>query len=105
MRSDVFAAAIDGLFGDPNLAGDATYVAQGNAPKLIRVISRRPDAITEFGEARLWSETQMFDLRATDVAEPQSGDRIEIGNEAFVVQGKPVRDCERLIWTVNARPA
>ncbi len=32
-----------------------------------------------------------------------AGDRVEIGDEAFLVQGEPVRDRERLVW--NARIA
>jgi hypothetical protein len=33
------------------------------------------------------------------------GDRIEIDGEAFLIQGEPVRDRERLVWTVDLRPA
>ena len=105
MSPNALAAAIDALFADPNVGREAIYVAQGDAPKPVRVISRRPDAVTDFGDARLWSETQIFDIRASEIAAPQSGDLIEIGDEAFVVQGEPVRDRERLIWTVDARPA
>ncbi len=105
MSSNALAAAIDALFADPNVGREAIYVAQGDAPKPVQVISRRPDAVTDFGDARLWSETQIFDIRASDLTSPQSGDLIEIGDDAFVVQGEPVRDRERLIWTVDVRPA
>ena len=100
-----FAAAIDGLFADLNIARDATYVADGGAPQLIRVVTRRADEVTGFGEARIWSETTRVDLRVAEVPEPRPGDRIEIEGEAFIIQGEPVRDRERLIWTVNLRPA
>ena len=69
------------------------------------MISRRPDTITDFGEARLWSETARFDLRVSKVDSPCPGDLIQIGDEAFVVQGEPVRDRERLVWTIGVRPA
>ena len=59
----VFAAAIDNLFADPNIARDATWIADGGAPKLVRVVTRRADEVTGFGEARLWSETTRIDLR------------------------------------------
>ena len=36
----VFAPAIDNLFADPNIARDATYIADGGAPQLIRVVIR-----------------------------------------------------------------
>jgi len=101
----VFAAAIDNLFADPNIARDATYVADGGAPVLIRVVTRRADEVTGYGDARLWSETTRIDLRVAEVPQPRPGDRIELGDEAFLIQGEPVRDRERLIWTVDLRPA
>jgi len=67
----VFAAVIDNLFADPNIARDATYIAGGGAPKLIRVVTRRADEVTGFGEARLWSETTRIDLRVTEVPTPR----------------------------------
>jgi hypothetical protein len=60
---------------------------------------------TGFGEARIWSETTRLDLRLAEVANPRPGDRIEIDGEAFLIQGEPVRDRERLVWTVDLRPA
>ena len=100
----VFAAAIDNLFADPNIARDATYIADGGTPQLIRVVTRRADDVTGFGDARLWSETTRIDLRVAEVPESRPGDRIEIEGEAFIIQGEPVRDRERLIWTVDLRP-
>lgn len=99
------ALALDALFLDPNTARDATYVAEGGAPQLIRVVTRRADETTGFGEARLWSETTRFDLRVAEVPAPRPGDRIEIEGDAFLIQGEPVRDRERLVWTVDLRPA
>lgn len=100
----VFAAAINNLFADPNIARDATYIADGGAPQLIRVVTRRADEVTGFGEARLWSETTRIDLRVAEVPNPRPGDRVEIEGEGFLIQGEPVRDRERLIWTINLRP-
>tara|TARA_R110002073_G_scaffold11117_24_gene51468 strand:+ start:1612 stop:1926 length:315 start_codon:yes stop_codon:yes gene_type:complete len=102
----VFAAVIDNLFADPNIAREATYIASGGgAPRLIRVVMRRADAITGFGEARLWSETTRIDLRVAEVPAPRPEDRIEIDGEAFLIQGEPTRDRERLVWTVDLRLA
>lgn len=100
-----FAAALDVLFTDPHLGRDVVYTAEGGAPVLVRTILRRPDDLTGFGAARLWSETTKVDLRVAEVANPRPGDRIEIDGEAFLVQGEPVRDSERLVWTVDLRPA
>jgi hypothetical protein len=99
------AAALDALFADGNIARDAVYIAEGGAPVLVRVVARRADAITDFGDARLWSETTRIDLRVTEVPAPRPGDRVEIEGEAFLIQGEPVRDRERLVWTVDLRPA
>ena len=52
-------------------------------------LARRADAVTDFGEARLWSETTRLDLRVCEVASPRPGDGIVIDGEAFVVQGEP----------------
>ena len=100
-----FAVALSALFADPNIGRDAVYIADGGAPVLVRVVARRADAVTEFGDARLWSETTRIDLRVAEVSAPRPGDRIEIDGEAFLIQGEPVRDRERLVWTVDLRPA
>ena len=58
-----FAAAVGALFADPNIGKDAVYIADGGAPVLVRAVARRADAVTDFGDARLWSETTRIDLR------------------------------------------
>ena len=99
----VFAEAIDALFADPNLARHATYQPADGDPFPVRVIARRTDAIADFGDSRLWSETTRFDLRVSEVPDPRPGDRLVLDGEAFVVQGEPVRDSERLVWTLDVR--
>ena len=99
-----FAAALDALFADAHLARDVVYTADGGTAALVRAILRRPDDVSGFSEARLWSETTRLDLRLAEVPQPRPGDRIEIDGEAFLVQGEPVRDRERLVWTVDLRP-
>jgi hypothetical protein len=98
-----FAAAVGALFADPNMGRDAVYIADGDAPVLVRVVARRADAVTDFGDARLWSETTRVDLRVAEAPNPRPGDRIEIDAEAFLIQGEPIRDRERLVWTVDLR--
>ena len=102
---NAFAIGMDALFADDNIGTDAIYTAGGGTPVLVRVVARRADSITGFGEAKLWSETQRFDLRVGEVATPRPGDRLEIDGEAFLIQGEPVRDAERLIWTIDVRPS
>ena len=100
-----FAAAVGALFADPNIGKDAVYTPEGGAPVLVRVVARRADSVTDFGDARLWSETSRVDLRVAEVPAPRPGDRIEIEGDAFLIQGEPVRDREQLVWTVDLRPA
>ncbi len=100
-----FTAAVDALFADPNLGRAATWEPADGDPFPVRIIARRGDAITDFGEARLWSETTRIDIRVAELAEPRPGDRVVIDGETFVVQGAPVRDRERLVWTLDLRPA
>ena len=103
--SSAFAEAVDVLFLDAHLARDVVYIAEGGAPVLVRAILRRPDDVTGFGDARLWSETTRLDLRTSEVPNARAGDRVEMDGEAFLIQGEPVRDRERLVWTVDLRPA
>lgn len=97
--------ALDALFTDGNIGIDGVYIPEGGVPVLLRVVIRRADEITGFGDAQLWSETTRVDLRVAEVPAPRPGDRIEMDGEAFLIQGEPVRDRERLVWTVDLRPA
>ena len=47
----------------------------------------------------------MFDIRASEIAAPAEGDTIVVDGSTYVIQGEPIRDAERLVWTIEARPA
>ena len=99
-------AAIDVLFGDPNLACEAVYRDQGTGdPVAIRVIARRPDQVLDFGDTRIHTKTSLLDVRVSEVPSPRPGDTLEVDGETFVVQGEPVRDSERMVWTLDTRPS
>ena len=105
MVETVFTAAIDALFADPNLGLDATYRAGGADPGIaVRVILRRPDRVGELGETRVVAETLLIDVRVQDAAAPADGDTFDLDGMVYVVQGEPVRDDDRLVWTIGARP-
>ena len=73
-----FAAIIEILVADPNIGGEAIYTSDGGVPALVRIVARRADAVTEFGDARLWSETTRIDLRVADVPNPRPGDYFRV---------------------------
>lgn len=99
----VFTVAVDDLFSDPNLARDAVWREDGRGAGIpVRVIARRDDRIRGFGETRVIAETALFEVRVSEIQVPAAGDSIELGDDAYVVQGAPVRDPERLVWTIEA---
>ena len=103
---NAFATAMNVIFADANMAVDAIWFAGGTGPGFaIRVIRKSPDEVTPFGAARILSETTMLDARVADMPTPAAGDLIRIGPEDFILQGEPKLDRERLIWTLNTRPA
>jgi hypothetical protein len=103
-RMNAFTAAIDALFADPNIATNAIYRTGGTDPgTTVKAIVRQPDRIGTFGETRIATETTIFDIRASDINAPAEGDTIEMDGAVYVIQGEPIRDAERLVWTIEAR--
>lgn len=100
-----FSAAMDAIFADPNMAADATWSFRGiDPPVACRVILKSPDDMTGWGDARIVSETVLADVRVSDVVAPESGDVVAIGADYYRIQGKPRRDRERLVWTMELVP-
>lgn len=103
---NAFAAAIDRIFADPHMAVDATWLPGGVPPgSAIRAIRKAPDHATTYGGARIWSETVQVDVMVAEIPSPEPGDRIVIAGDTLEVQGEPMRDRERLVWTLDLRPA
>ena len=102
----VFAAAMDRIFTHAAMAAPALWIsATTSEERPIRIIARAPDRITDFGAGRFVSDTTMVDVRVGDLPHPRPGDLIVIGTDSQVIQGEPLRDRERLIWTLDLRPA
>ena len=88
------------------MAKPATYFAGGTGTGVpVRVVVRQPDDITTFGGARVWSETIIADMLTADVPGLAVGDTITIGAQTYTINGEPVRDAERVIWTAELVPA
>jgi len=104
--TDIFSTALDDLFADSNLTRNALWRAGGIDPAVpVRAIVRRPDRIGEFGEARIVAGSTQFEIRIAEALTLAEGDTIEVDGELYVVQGEPMRDAARVIWTAEARPA
>ncbi len=101
-----FPGMIDQLFTDPVLSKPATYLAQGTTASFpVRVISKQPDTVVGFGDGQLHVSTVLLDVRSFDVPDPAVGDQIMVGGITYVVQSEPKSDRERLVWTLDVRPA
>jgi hypothetical protein len=95
-----FAAAIDDLFDDPNIACHGIWRAGGVGPSIsVKVITRRPDQVVGFGDSRAILPTMLIDVRRSEVSVPASGDTVEIDGEIFDVIAAPTLDSLRLVWT------
>jgi hypothetical protein len=101
---EAFDGAVDATFTAFGM--DAFYQPADGDPITVRVIARRPDTIVGFGETRIHAETTGFEIRVSEVASPRSGDQLTVDGEGYIVQGEPERrDPDRLVWTVDVRPA
>jgi hypothetical protein len=100
-----FDAAIDDLFADANLAVTVLYEPAGGEARPVRALVRRPDRDIEFSDITVQTSTAVFEIRRHDVPAPLAGDIIVHDGDSFVVQGEPRLDDERLIWTLDTRPA
>ena len=97
---------MDRIFAHAAMAVPALWIsATTSEERTIRIIRRAPDRVTEFGAGRFVSDTTMVDVRAADLPAPRPDDVIVIGTDSHVIQGEPLRDRERLIWTLDLRPA
>jgi hypothetical protein len=99
-----FTAAAAALFRDPNMAVDALYRPGGiGSGVAIRVIRSAPDQVAAFGEGRFVTDTVLIAVCVADAPDLASGDTIEADGVLFEVRADPVRDADRLVWSVEAR--
>jgi hypothetical protein len=99
----VFAAAVDAIFRDGNLAEDALWRAGGlGGGQTVRIIRKSPDEVVGFGPSRAVMATVLIDVRVSEIASPAAGDTAEIDGEIFDIIGTPVRDSLGLVWTCEA---
>ena len=88
------------------LGRDALYRPGDAGPGVpVRVVLARPDRVGSFGETRIASATALLEVRRSEVPTPAEGDSFEVDGERLLVQGEPLADAERLLWTIELRPA
>lgn len=98
--------ALASIFSNPIMARDATLFPGGAGTGTpVRVIARLPDDVTTFAGARVLSDTLIVDMLVSSAPNLAPGDRIDMDGSSYTVQGEPVRDAERLIWTAELAPA
>jgi len=99
-----FSMATAALFRDANLAQDALWRSGGaGTPVAVRVMLRRPDAVTGFGEGRFVTDSVMIDVECVALGTLAPGDTFEIGGVIYEVRGEPLRDALRHVWKAEAR--
>ena len=99
-----FERVIDAAFA--TFGQDATHRRKGRGEEtIVRVLLSRPDVLTSLESLTVRRPTTMLDVRTADLEELEDGDTFDIGSERFIVQGRPVRDPERLVWRVDTRLA
>lgn len=99
----VFAAAIDDLFADPNLAVDAVYQPPAGGDGIAcRIMLRRPDETVEFGGSKFVAGSVIIDVRAAELS-PAKGGTLAVGDTVYSVSAVPRQpDPDRLIWRCEA---
>ncbi len=92
------------LFCDPNLGQDALWRSGGaGVPVAVRVMLRRPDAATGFGEGRFVTGCVLIDVECAALGALAPGDTFEVGGVIYEVRGEPLRDALRHLWKAEAR--
>ena len=77
---NAFGDALGVLFLDANLSIEIWHRDSEGQFTRARGILRRPDEITEFGAARLMSDTTRIDVRVVDIPDPRPQEQILIGD-------------------------
>ncbi|MGN7613040.1 head-tail joining protein [Magnetococcales bacterium HHB-1] len=95
-----FSGLIDQCFSA--FGSEAVYTSSSGEEKTISVVSKQPDQTFGFGDTQIHTEVTMFDVRVSDVPNPEPGERLSIDGTDYQIQGEPVRDSERLVWTIGA---
>lgn len=100
---NVFAAALDAIFDDPNMALDGWHRdGDGNFTR-VRVILRNPDEVGIFNDGRFVLDTTILELRLSEIQNLAPGDTVHIDGDIYEIRSEPRRDAQRMILRCEAR--
>ena len=98
------ATMVNATFRDRNLASDAIYRLGGaGAGSNCRAVLSAPDQAGNFGDTRFVTDTVILSLRVADAPALAALDTVQIDGVIYRIQGVPIRDATRLVWTAEAR--
>lgn len=96
--------AVEGVFAAFGI--DAKYVPQSGPSVNVRVLSKHRDEVIGFDMTRIHSTTRIFELRCSENVMPLAGDSLVVNGGIYIIQGEPqILDADRLVWTLDTRPA
>lgn len=99
-----FRDAIRIIFADENMTVPAVWKPKGESRTVnLRAFRRSPDVLSQFGESALVSDQTVMDVMVEDAPTIGKGDLLIAENEWFLVQSEPIRERQRLVWTLNLR--
>ncbi|GLS45149.1 head-tail joining protein [Methylobacterium brachythecii] len=105
-----FSLAIDSIFDDPNIAGDALWRAGGQGDGVpVRIIRKSPEAIVGLGGNQYDLDAMLIDVRLSEVPSPAQGDTFEMqaedGEPAGTVEviGLSKIDAHRIVRTLEVQ--
>lgn len=102
-------SAFDALIGTllaSDLAIDIVYHPASGAPVACRAAFAQPDIEVQLSSVKVRDTKRVLHVRASDVANPQRDDTVEIpsGGTTFRVMDFRAVDPSRLVWMIEAGP-
>ena len=101
--ADILQGAIDAAFDIQGI--DATYTPVAGSPLAIKVIPSEEDELVDVPgiSSRIQTETNLFDVRVSEIAAPVKGDALVVSGTSYTVASTTQKDARKLIWRLDVR--
>lgn len=102
--STAIADAVAGVFADPNLAVDGTFLPAAGGSVPVRVVWSRPDEAEQLFQANVLTTRRIAEIRAAEIALPKEGDSLQIpvGGGIYKIIAAPRQpDPDRHVWRLE----